>query len=85
MFKYDLLALEDESILSNSESLLKPILKKGKLVKELPELNEIQRFYNENITNLPDIYKSLDEKQIDSLKISDKLSQLANSLKEKHA
>ncbi|MFX1427027.1 MAG: nicotinate phosphoribosyltransferase [Promethearchaeota archaeon] len=84
LFKYDLLALYDEPVLTNSESLLKPVLKKGKLVKDLPELDDIQQFYNENIRNLPEMYKSLEGEQIHSLKISEKLSQLTNTLKEEH-
>jgi hypothetical protein len=59
-------------------------MKAGKLVISLPEIDDIQRFYNENIKSLPEIYKNLEKIQLDSLKTSEKLNELTNSLKEKH-
>ena len=84
MFKGDILALENENSAPNSEALLKPIMKKGNLIIKLPNLDEIQQFYLDNIKKLPPSYKSLEEAQIFKLKISEKLRELTNSLIEKH-
>jgi inorganic pyrophosphatase len=79
-----LLALDDEPTPPNSEELLIQVMKNGKLIGDLTNINEIQQYYLENIKKLPDIYKSLEEKQIFKLKLSDKLTDLTNSLKEKY-
>jgi len=77
------LMLDDEPAPSNSEAILIPIMEKGKLIYKLPNLNEIQKFYLENIKILPGEYKKLEENQIFKLKISEKLKELTNSLKKK--
>ena len=84
LFKHDLLVLDNEPAPPNSKPLLEPILKGGKLISDLPELNEIQLFYRENIRELPETYKNLEKIQINSLKISEKLRKLTDLLKEKH-
>jgi len=83
IFKEDVLMLDDEPAPSNSEAILIPIMEKGKLIYKLPNLNEIQKYYLENIKILPDEYKKLEENQIFKLKISEKLKELKNSLKKK--
>ncbi|MFX1571667.1 MAG: nicotinate phosphoribosyltransferase [Promethearchaeota archaeon] len=85
MFKEDILALDNEPAPPNSNALLKPILKNGELIIKLPNLNEIQQFYLENIKRLPKPLKSLEEAQIFKLKISEKLRTLTNSLKENYS
>ena len=80
-FKTDVLSLENEPPPSNSESLLFQIVKNGELMKELPKLDDIQKFYLENIKKLPDSYKKLEEAHIFELHISKKLQQLTKSLK----
>jgi nicotinate phosphoribosyltransferase len=85
LFQYDLLALESEAAMKNTQPLLRSIMKRGKLIVKLPSLDEVQWFYNENIKSLPEHYKTLDEIHVDSLKISKKLIELTNSLKEKHS
>ncbi|MBY8989773.1 MAG: nicotinate phosphoribosyltransferase [Candidatus Lokiarchaeota archaeon] len=84
LFKHDLLTLDNEPAPADSKSLLKPILKRGELITKLPELDKIQLFYTENIRKLPGTYKNLEKIQIVSLKLSEKLSLLTNSLKEKY-
>ncbi len=84
MFKEDILSLEDETPPSNSEGLLIPIIKNGELVVNLPNIDEIQEFYLNNIKRLPETYKKLEEAQIFNLKISKKLQDLTNSLKLKY-
>jgi len=83
IFKEDVLMLDDEPAPSNSEAILIPIMEKGKLIYKLPNLNEIQKYYLENIKILPNEYKKLEENQIFKLKISEKLKELTNSLKKK--
>ena len=84
IFKEDVLMLDDESPPPNSEALLFPVLKKGTLVSELPELNEIQQVYLYNINKLPEDFKVLEENHIFNLKVSQKLEELINSLKKKY-
>jgi len=80
-FKEDILMLDDEPAPSNSEALLIPIMKKGKIIYKSPDLEEIQNYYLENIKSLPAQYKKLEENQVFKLKISKKLMELTNSLK----
>ena len=82
-FKEDILTLDYEPAPSDSEALLIPVMKKGILITNLPDLNNIQQFYNENIKKLPNKFKELDENHTFELRISKKLSELTNSLKEK--
>ncbi len=84
MFKEDLLTLEDEQASPNSEPLLIPIMKSGKLINELPNLEEIQQYYLENIKKLPESYKKLKEVRLFKLKVSKKLDDLTKMLKEKY-
>ena len=78
--KEDILSLENESPPSDSEALLIPIMKKGELTIKLPKLEDIQKFYLENIKKLPMSYKKLEELKIFELKISKKLQNLTESL-----
>jgi len=82
-FKEDILSLENEAEPSNSEALLIPVMKKGSLITELPNLNNIQQYYFKNIEKLPNKFKELEENQIFKVRISKKLSELVNSLTEK--
>ena len=81
-FIEDFLTLDSEPAPSNSEALLIPVMKEGKLITELPNLNNIQQYYNENIGKLPNKFKELDENQIFKVRISKKLSELIKSLTE---
>ena len=83
VFKEDLLALADEAPPSNSEPLLVPIMKNGKLIYKLPKIDDIQDYYLKNIKKLPNNYKQLEQINISSLKISKKLKDLTDSLKKK--
>jgi len=81
-FVEDVLMLDSEPAPPNSEALLILIMKEGSLIKELPNLNNIQQYYNENIERLPNNFKELEENQIFKVRISKKLSELKNSLTE---
>ena len=82
-FKEDILSLDIEPHPSNSEALLIPVMKEGILITELPDLNNIQQYYSENIEKLPNNFKDLEENHIFKVRISKKLSELTNSLTEK--
>ena len=84
VFEEDILALESEPIPVNSEALLEPIMKNGKLVTKLPNIDDIQNFYLENIKKLPESYKNLDHVKIFTLKVSPELENLTNLLKKKY-
>jgi len=83
-FKKDILSLENEPAPSNSEPQLFQIVKSGELIKELPKLDDIQKFCLENIRKLPNPYKKLEEAHLFELQISKKLQQLTESLKLKY-
>lgn len=83
LFEKDTLALAKEAVPDDSEPLLRPIMRNGKLIVTMPSLDEIQQFYFENLRKLPDIYKSLEEHQFFKLEISKDLDNLTASLKKK--
>ncbi|MFX1357634.1 MAG: nicotinate phosphoribosyltransferase [Promethearchaeota archaeon] len=84
IFKEDIMMLESELQPSNSEALLIPIMKQGKLVYDMPNLDVIQQYYLNNIDKLPEDYKMLEENHIFKLKISKKLEELTKSLRKKY-
>ncbi|MFW9968577.1 MAG: nicotinate phosphoribosyltransferase [Candidatus Odinarchaeota archaeon] len=84
LFKEDILSLETESPPSNYEALLLPIMKEGALITSLPKIDDIQKFYLENIKKLPSYYKKLEEVKIFELRISKKLQHLRESLQNKY-
>jgi len=82
-FNKDLLMLDDEPAPPNSEALLIPVMKEGILLEELPDLNNIQQYYIENIKSLPRGFKVLEKNHIFKLEISRKLRELTSTLAEK--
>jgi len=56
-FIKDVIALEGEKI--NGEPLLVKVVEKGKIVHDLPSLEEIRKRALENLSNLPNKYKKL--------------------------
>ncbi len=84
MFKEDILRLDEEPEIPNSKTLLIPIMMDGKLVYELPKIDEIRQYYSQNMETLPKEYKVLKENHLFELKISQKLESLIESLKGKY-
>ena len=76
-YQKDIIGLADEKI-PNSQKLLLPIIRNGKLVYRLPSLEKIRKFYfsekQKFASNLFDIYKEFDY----PVKISSKLQELVN-------
>ncbi|MFX1477713.1 MAG: nicotinate phosphoribosyltransferase [Promethearchaeota archaeon] len=83
-FNEDLLTLEHEPPPSNFEPLLIPYMERGNLIRNLPSIDEIQQFYFENIKKLPEKYKSLEQADVFTLKVSKKLRELTDLLKKKY-
>ena len=80
-FKGDILTLESEPNPTNSEAMLEPVMRNGELITKLPEIDEIQQFYLENIKKLPQTYKKLEQVQAFKLNISSELQSLTNLLR----
>jgi nicotinate phosphoribosyltransferase len=85
MLKEDLMMLEDENPPLNSEALLIPIMKEGELISQLPNLGEIQQYYLSNIDRLPNEFKELEKNNGFRIRISKKLSDLTNALRQKYS
>jgi nicotinate phosphoribosyltransferase len=85
LVKEDLMMLDNEDPPPESEPLLIPVMIKGDLIASLPSLDEIQLYYLSNIEKLPKQFKNLEENHSFKVRISKKLNELTNSLKQKHS
>ena len=56
----------------------------GKLIYELPKIDELRQYYLKNMETLPKGYKVLKENHLFKLKISQKIESLTESLKGKY-
>jgi nicotinate phosphoribosyltransferase len=80
IFKEDIMKLEEEIPPKNAKPLLIPIMKDGKLIYKLPELEKIREHYRENINQLPEKYKKLKEIKVKKVTISKKLENMMETL-----
>jgi nicotinate phosphoribosyltransferase len=80
-FVKDIIALEDEEI--NGEPLLVKVMENGKIVYDLPSLEEIRKRALENISKLHEKYKKLKGAARYPVKLSPKLRKLMKELTEK--
>jgi nicotinate phosphoribosyltransferase len=80
-FVKDVIALEDEKI--NGEPLLVKVMEKGKIVYDLPSLEEIRKRALDNLERLPEKYKRLRGAAKYPVRLSPKLSRLIRELREK--
>ena len=80
-FVKDVIALEDEKI--NGEPLLVKVMEKGKIVYDLPSLEEIRKRALDNLEKLPEKYKRLRGAAKYPVRLSPKLSRLIRELREK--
>jgi nicotinate phosphoribosyltransferase len=83
-FKGDKLALADEPVPEGGKPLLIPLMKKGELTRDLPELDDIRDSCLENVDALPERYKGTEKIEPEPMEISERLEDLWNSLVEKH-
>jgi nicotinate phosphoribosyltransferase len=80
-FVKDVIALEDEKI--NGEPLLVKVMEKGKIVYDLPSLEEIRKRALDNLERLPEKYKRLRGAAKYPVRLSPKLRRLIRELSEK--
>ncbi|MCW3994796.1 MAG: nicotinate phosphoribosyltransferase [Candidatus Bathyarchaeota archaeon] len=77
-FKKDTIALTDEKI--EGEPLLVKVMEKGKLVSNLPTLEQIRTTAKENLDKLPKQYKALTQAPTYPVELSQKLKELIEKL-----
>jgi nicotinate phosphoribosyltransferase len=80
-FEKDVIALADEKV--NSEPLLVKVMEKGKITYDLPSLDEIRTTAAENLSKLPEKYKTITGAPEYPVELSQNLERLIQKLKEK--
>jgi len=78
-FEKDLIALSDETV--NVEPLLFKVIDRGKLIFNLPTINEIRASAAENVSKLPAKFKVLTNPAIYLVELSQKLQNLVETTK----
>ena len=78
-FKKDLIALADEEV--EGEPLLLKVMEKGRLIYELPSLDQIRANAASNLCNLPEKYKTLTDAASYPVEWSRKLQKLVEKTK----
>jgi len=82
-FVEDIIALWDEEI-NDAKPLLVPIIIKGEVVYDFPELKEIRRYCAEQLAALPDKYRRIRGSESYPVRISEKLRKLRDEMFEKY-
>jgi nicotinate phosphoribosyltransferase len=80
-FEKDVIALADEKV--QGEPLLVKVMEGGKILQNLPSLNEIRAFAAENLSKLPVGYKALTNAPVYSVELSRNLQKLIKTLRQK--
>lgn len=83
MFVEDIITLWDEEV-EGAEPLLIPIMIKGEIVYDFPELEEIRKYCMKQLSALPEKYKRIRGSKTYPVKISEKLKELRNELFERY-
>jgi len=78
-YERDVIALADEHV--NDEPLLIRVMEKGKLLRNLPSLNEIRAKTTENLSKLPEQYKAFTNAPTFPVELSKKLQDLIEKTK----
>jgi nicotinate phosphoribosyltransferase len=78
-FEKDLIALSDEKV--NGEPLLVKVMDQGKLIFNLPTINEIRAEAEENVSKLPAEFKVLTNPVVYLVELSQKLQNLVETTK----
>jgi len=79
----DIIALDSEK--KDAEPLLVNVMCNGKTTYSLPSLNQIKAYASENLSKLPEKYKSLTKAETYPVKLSQKLQTLTKTLHKKIA
>lgn len=80
VFAWDNLCLEGEAGPADSEPLLIPVMKSGRLVAPLPDLDASRRLAQEQVQKLPERFRKLEPAGRYPVRISPRLRQLRDSL-----
>ncbi len=78
-FEKDVIALANEKV--QGEPLLVKVMEKGKLIYNLPSLDEIRATASENLSKLPEDYKALTGAPVYPVELSRNLQNLIKTLK----
>ena len=78
-YKKDILGLEDEKI-TRGVPLLVKVVNQGKIIYELPSLEQIRRFTQQNLSKLPQRFKQLYTKSKYPVLLSQRLKRLTSRL-----
>jgi nicotinate phosphoribosyltransferase len=81
-FLKDMITLDYEKI-DEGEPLLIKMMEKGRIIYDLPSLEEIRKMASENVSRLPEKYKKLKSAPRYPVKLSRGLSRLMRELTEK--
>lgn len=81
-FLNDVIGLEDDKISEEHIKLLIPVLKKGEVVYDLPQIENTRDYFNHNFQMLHDKYKKFENPAKYSVGYSEKLQSLFSNLKE---
>lgn len=81
-FLKDVIGLEEDEIPEKHVELLKPVISGGKLVTELPSLDNIRANFFDNFTRLNDKFKRFEKPAKYPVRYSGKLQELFRKLKE---
>ncbi len=79
--KGDVVGLEAQRL---GTPLLVPMVKKGKLARDLPSLDDMRSYVKEQIAQLPKRYLSIEEEYPYSVKVSKQIKDLFNKVKKEH-
>jgi nicotinate phosphoribosyltransferase len=80
-FEKDMIALADEKV--DGEPLMVKVMEKGKIIYDLPSLEEIRAATAENLSRLPDRYKKVTDAPKYPVELSQELENLISNLKKK--
>jgi nicotinate phosphoribosyltransferase len=80
----DTLSLEDEKAPNGTIPLLTKVLENGRLVYSLPKIDEIQEKARRGVASLPAKYKKLTGSETPPVRLSQRLSDLTDSLWKSH-
>jgi nicotinate phosphoribosyltransferase len=78
-FEKDIIAISDEKV--EGEPLLVKVMDQGKLIYNLPTINEIRTMASENLSKLPAEFKALTNAPVFPVELSQKLKNLIEATK----
>jgi len=76
----DTIGLESEEIKKRHKKLLVPVIEKGEVVYDFPEISQIRENFFKNFERLDTRYKAIDRKEIYPVHYSDAIQKLLNDL-----